>query len=187
MDFRRCECAKAKILTLRLAVIPELFREASFDSYYPGNQRQERALSLMQTDPGASWYLTGSYGSGKTHLLYAQYRELVHVGRTRCLVRTTRELVAELKRAELDDSFVSPVIIAAENPEPFHLFSDDIDKLKVTDFKIEVLFDLIDSLYRRKHCLTATSNYSMRDLVQQERMHPAIVRRLDDICRMVDL
>jgi DNA replication protein DnaC len=54
---------------------------------------------MMRTEPGASWYLTGAYGSGKSHLLYAQYREFVHAGRIRCLIRPTRELVDELRRA----------------------------------------------------------------------------------------
>ena len=63
-------------------------------------------------------YLTGAYGSGKTHLLYAQYREMVLAGKIRCHVRTTRELVEELRRAEFDEDFVSPVIAAASKPEP---------------------------------------------------------------------
>ena len=48
-------------------------------------------------------------------------------------------------------------------------------------------FDLVDSLYRQQHGLTVTGNYSMRDLVEHERMHPAIVRRLDDMCRVVEV
>jgi hypothetical protein len=31
--------------------------------------------------------------------------------------------------------------VSAGSREPFHLFWDDIDKLKPTDFKTEVLFD----------------------------------------------
>ena len=131
--------------------------------------------------------LTGAYGNGKTHLLYAQYRELVTGGQVRCHVRTTRELVEELRRAEFDEDFVSPVIAAASRRVPYHLFWDDIDKLKLTDFKTEVLFDLVDSLYRQKHGLTVTGNYSMRDLVEHERMHPAIVRRLDDMCKVIEI
>lgn len=101
-------------------------------------------------------------------------------------VRTTRELVEDLRRAEFDEGFVSPVLAASSNPAPYHFLWDDIDKLKTTDFKTEVLFDLVDSLYRQKHGLTVTSNYSMRDLVEHERMHPAIVRRLDDRCRVIE-
>jgi DNA replication protein DnaC len=131
--------------------------------------------------------LTGPYGNGESHLFYAQYRELVHAGQTHSLVRTTRDLVDELRRAELEDSFVSPLIQSAKSREPFHLFWDDIDKLKVTDFKTEVLCDLVDNLYREKHELRVTGSYSMRDLVERKRMHPAIVRRPDDMCRLVEV
>jgi DNA replication protein DnaC len=132
-------------------------------------------------------YQTGAYGNGKTHLLFAQYRQLVTAGRVRCNVRTTRELVEELRRAEFDEDFVSPVIAAASRRAPYHLFWDDIDKLKLTDFKTEVLFDLFDGLYRQKHGITVTGHYSLRDLVERERMHPAIVRRLDDICKLIEV
>lgn len=184
---RQCECVAEKTRARYLALIPERFKDSSFESFKPHDPSQERALSLMRGNPGGSWYLTGAYGNGKTHLLYAQYRELVTASQVRCHVRTTRELVEELRRAEFDEGFVSPVIAAASRRMPYHLFWDDIDKLKLTDFKTEVLFDLVDSLYRQKHGLTVTGNYSMRDLVERERMHPAIVRRLDDMCKVVDL
>lgn len=106
-------------------------------------------------------------------------------GKTRCPVCTTRDLLEELRRAQPDDGYDSPVIAAASSSAPCHLFWDDIDKLKLTDFKTEVLFDLVDSLYRQEHGLTVTGNYSMQELVERERMHPAIVRRLDDMCRAV--
>ena len=46
---------------------------------------------------------------------------------------------------------------------------------------------MVDALYRQNHGLTVTSNYSLRDLVEHERMAPAIVRRLDDMCRVLEL
>jgi DNA replication protein DnaC len=181
------QAQKEKIRTARLSVVPERFKDSTFESYCPNDSKQERALALMLEDPKGSWYLTGSYGSGKTHLLHAQYREMVLAGKTRCHVRTTRELVDELRRAEFDENFISPVIVAASKPGSYHLFWDDIDKLKPTYFKTEVLFDLVDTLYRQKHGLSVTSNYFMRDLIERERLHPAIVRRLDDMCRVVAL
>jgi DNA replication protein DnaC len=187
IGLKRCECVKEKIRTARLSVIPERFKATTFESYRPRNPKQQRALDLIRMDSAGSYYLTGSYGSGKTHLLYAQYRELVLAGKIRCHVRKTRDLVEELRRAEFDEGFVSPVLAASSGSAPFHLFWDDIDKLKPTDFKTEVLFDLVDSLYRQNHRLTVTSNYSMRDLVDRERLHPAIVRRMDDICRLIEL
>jgi DNA replication protein DnaC len=182
-----CECAIAKKRVQRLSAIPDRFRDSTFESYRPRNHRQEKAFFLMRGEPAGSWYLTGSYGSGKTHLLYAQYRQVALDGKIRCHVRTTRDLVEELRRAELNEDFVSPVMAAAPRPGRYHFFWDDIDKLKPTDFKTEVLFDLVDTLYRQKHGLTVTGNYSMRDLIEQERMHPAIVRRLDDMCRVIQI
>jgi DNA replication protein DnaC len=88
---------------------------------------------------------------------------------------------------ELENEFVSPVMAAAYSCKPYHLFWDDIGKLKPTEFKTEVLFELVDALYRRKHGLTVTANYSLKDLVERERMHPAIVRRLDDMCRVIQI
>ena len=187
IGLKRCECVKERIRAARLAEIPERFRESSFETYRPKNRKQEWALAQMREDPGGNFYLTGSYGSGKAHLLYAQYRAMVIAGKTRCHVRTTRELVEELRRAEFDDGFVSPVIAAASKPDRYHFFWDDVDKLKPTDFRTEVLFNLVDSLYRQNHGLTVTSNFSMRDLVERERLHPAIVSRLDNMCRLVEI
>ncbi len=185
IGYRQCECVKARLVAGRLAAIPALFREATFESYHARNLQQERAVALMRNLPEGSFYMTGHYGSGKTHLFYAQYREMAVAGKTLCHVRTTRELVEELRRIELDSEFVAPVMAAAYSYAPYHLFWDDLDKLKPTDFKTEVLFELVDALYRQKHGLTVTANYSLQDLVERERMHPAIVRRLDDMCRVI--
>jgi DNA replication protein DnaC len=184
---RQCECVSERARAHYLELIPERFKSSTFESFKPRDAKQTRAISVMRKEVGGSWYLTGAHGNGKTHLLYAQYREIVISGKARCHVRTTRELVEELRRAEFDEDFVSPVLAAASKPAPYHLFWDDIDKLKMTDFKTEVFFDLVDSLYSQKHGLTVTGNYSMRDLVEHERMHPAIVRRLDDVCRVLEL
>jgi len=187
LRYRRCECVKARLVASRLGTIPALFREATFPSYQARNVQQEQAVALMKNLPEGNWYLTGHYGSGKTHLFYAQYHGMAVAGTVRCHVRTTRELVDELKRVELESGFVSQVMAAAYSSAPYHLFWDDIDKLKPSDFKTEVLFELVDALYRQKHGLTVTANYSLQDLVKRERMHPAIVRHLDDMCRVIQL
>jgi len=184
---RQCECRRNGTLERCLTQIPARFRDSSFDSFKPRDRQKEHVLSLLRGNPRGSWYLHGAYGSGKTHLLYAQYRVLATSARVPCHVRTSRELVEELRRAEFDEEPGSPIMTAVTRREAFHLFWDDIDKLKLTDFKSEVLFDLVDSLYRHNHGLTVTSNFSMRELMERERMPPAIVRRLDDMCTAVEL
>jgi hypothetical protein len=39
----------------------------------------------------------------------------------------------------------------------------------------------------RKHGLTVTGNLTLRDLVDRERLHPAIVRRVDDMCAVLEV
>jgi hypothetical protein len=67
----------------------------------------------------------------------------------------------------------------------FHMLWDDADKIKVTDFKMEGIFELIDGIYRHEMPLSITSNYDLNEL--QEKLSPAICRRIDDICVRIEL
>jgi hypothetical protein len=53
--------------------------------------------------------------------------------------------------------------------------------------KTDVLVGPVDTLYRHKHGLTVTRNYSLPNLVDRECLHPAIVRRLDDMCTVLEV
>lgn len=95
------------------------------------------------------------------------------------------ELLADLRSAELDADHFCEVRHRVKYEDRFHLFIDDVDKFKPTDFKSEALFRLIDTIWNRKLSLTVTSNYSLTEL--QEKLDPAVVRRLDDICQALDM
>jgi len=43
----------------------------------------------------------------------------------------------------------------------------EANPLKTTDFNTGVLFDLVDTLYRRRHGLLVAGNLSLRDLVDR--------------------
>jgi DNA replication protein DnaC len=128
----------------------------------------------------------GPYGSGKTHLAAAIYAREVACDQP-VYWASMAELLAEFRQAEMDSEFYSAARDRARHWSACHFFIDDIDKFKVTDFKFEVLFDFFDTLYRRKLRLTVTSNLSLRQLIEMERLHPAIVRRIDDMCKVVEL
>jgi DNA replication protein DnaC len=182
----RCECQKQKIIREKLSQIPERFRTASFANYSPTDNRQAQALALISGEFTGSYFLYGDYAHGKTHLATAQYAKLVQIERS-CLFLTMGELISELRRAEMDGDYFCLVRQRARYMERFHLFIDDIDKFKVTEFKFEVLFDLIDTMYKRNLGLTVTSNYSLRELSNSGYLHPSVVRRLDDICKAVEV
>lgn len=182
----RCECRRQKIITEKLGRIPERFRSSDFQNYVPIDSAQERALAMMTSGLTGSFFIHGDYGRGKTHLATAQYVRLVQAEKP-CLFLGMSELISELRQAEMDVDFFCLVRHRVRYAEDFHLFIDDIDKFKVTDFKFEVLFDLFDTIYKRKLGLTVTSNYSLRELGYRELVHPSIIRRIDDTCQAVEV
>lgn len=182
----RCECQKRKAVAEKLRKIPERFKDSTFANYVPENGRQVEALAKISSDFTRSFFIFGDYAHGKTHLATAQYRTLVAIERG-CEFLTMAELIGELRRSEMDAEYFCTVRQRVRSAEKFHLFIDDIDKFKVTDFKFEVLFDLFDTIYKRKLGLTVTSNYGLRELSTSGAVHPSIVRRIDDICEVVEV
>lgn len=183
---KRCECQKRKVLNQKLSEIPSRFRNASLANYVPMDEVQQKALQAVSVKLSGSFFFHGSYARGKTHLATAQYIAQVQLERP-CLFLSMAELVSELRKSELDSDYFCVVRQRVRHADPFHLFIDDIDKFKATEFKTEVLFDLFDTLYKRELGLTVTSNYSLSDLQASESLHPAIVRRIDDMCQAVEV
>ncbi len=181
-----CDCQKQKARTQKLAVIPKRFQDATFASYVPGDARQRSALSKVSSEITKNFFIHGQYARGKTHLAISQYRKLIEIERP-CALFSMAELLQELRRAEVDSDYFSQVRHRVRHADPFHLFIDDIDKFKVSDFKAAALFDLIDTIYKRNLGLTITSNYSIQDLGESGRVDWSVLRRIDDICEVVEL
>ena len=189
------ECLEREIARKVALSIPARFRDQTFETYQPRNKLQVEALKRMSDEgPGeiGSYFLVGPYGCGKTHLLYSQYRNL-SIGEPNFdliyFFRTTHELLAELQSDQLEAAnsriLLSLQLTRFRDPSEVHLFWDDADKFKVTDFKLEMLFHLVDLIYRTNAKLSVTSNLDLLEL--QEKLSPAICRRIDDICEKVKL
>lgn len=183
---RQCDCRRDARRKAKLEAIPERYRESCLENFEIRSSADADATALIREKPVGSFFLYGDYAIGKTHLMYTQYRFLVE-SEVPTLVFSMADLISELRRAECDAEYFSVVLDRVRYCEHFHLFLDDIDKFKVTDFKYEVLFDLIDKIHKRRLGLTVTSNYSLRQLDEYEKLHPAIVARLDQICVAVRL
>lgn len=178
----RCDCAKRRIIESKMSHVPPRFRGCTLGNYVPSDDVQVQALGTIQANLGRSLLLWGSYGRGKTHLAVAQYRELVIAGQS-VAWRSMSELMSEITAAVVRDEH-SIVLDRVRYADSFHLFLDDIDKFKPTEFKSEALFDLFDTLYRRNLSVTVTTNLSLQTLIE-EKVNPAIIRRLDDMCLAV--
>lgn len=200
---KRCECRKQAIAKAKLSAIADEFPEFAGAQLHPftaKNPGQRDAHAIITSDPLKSYFLHSTYGRGKTFLLVAQFRYLIDKG-IPCAIRTSKQLVDELKKAELSqgldaEPYISPVMDAAANYEKFHLFWDDCEKAAArTDFRQEAIFDLVDTLYRRKLDLTITSNLPIFDPNANDakptdlrfKLGNATVRRINDMCRKIQL
>ncbi len=196
----RCECMQRRIAASRLQTIAKewtKYIDADLDVMTPRSSRQAAAIAAIKANPAGSYYLWGSYDAGKTHLLIAQYRILA-LRRHNCLVRSGRQLVEELRRAEIEprdgeQRFISPVLQATYSADQFHLFWDDINKADArTGFRAEALFDLLDTLKRRELAVTITSQRPLIDLKGEVAdlrtvIGHAAVARIDAMCTKIQL
>lgn len=204
----RCECQKRKITAARIAEVlsgwPE-YAKASLESYSARSIGQENAFRSIAENPTGSYFLFGSFSRGKTHLMIAQYRYMAMRG-SKCLLRSARELMEELRKAEVapdtgHEPAESPVLKMINVANSGHLFIDDIDKAPArSSFRVETLFDLFDTIKRRQIGLTVTSNLplwrkkeekfkdpkkplqDLRDLLTEQ-----VVSRLYAVCRPIEI
>lgn len=184
----RCECLKRRIADERVREVLRdwpAYAEADLDTIEPRDLGQRTALNALRADPGGSYFLHGSFSSGKTHLLVAQYRHAALTGAP-CALRSSKQLVDELRKAEMDPEYASPVLRGVNLGERFHLFWDDMDKAPArTEFRQEAVWDLLDTIARRNLRLSVTSNLSFDKLAPSGTATHPIVSRLDRICTPV--
>lgn len=191
---RQCKCAKERILKARIRTILEdwkEYQEASLENFKPRSAAQERALEVLRDKPHASYFIKGIYKQGKTRLMICQYRRMAEEG-IPCVLRTAKDLVDELRKAETpaievgSTPFDSPVLKLVNLSPTGHLFIDDIEKAGIrSGFRAESIWNLFDTMKRRKIGLTFTSNMPMKHpsrpcLVSE--MTNEVVSRLDQLC-----
>lgn len=191
----RCLCwYRARALRL-LEKIPPRFRKATFKSYEPTCAKQEKAKAAMVANPAGSYLLTGQVNEGKTHLLMAQYRELVRARRFDVVLVTDVEFARWARKSVGDETFRPPLSLDdLEKMKTFHLFLDDLGKSKCSQFLRAMLFELVNLCYVKNAGITVTTNLSIEALANwvdgREEEYTGhgdgVVRRLEDICEVVE-
>jgi DNA replication protein DnaC len=190
---RQCKCQLKRIAATRLREMlegwPE-FRDARLEAMEGRSPQQMAAIGRVRNAPLGSYYFHGIYRGGKTHLMIAQYR-LAALGGIPCLLRSSRQLADEMRKAEMSppagqEPFESPVIRMLSSPKHCHLFIDDIEKTPArTDFRAEVAFHWLDLVKRHQHGLTLTSNLPLQSLTSL--IGDAAVARIDQVCELVEV
>ena len=182
----RCTCLKNKI---KASVLGRNFSDCSFNNFIGQTKKQTEAANKIKQKLNGSYFLGGNVRTGKTHLLSCQYADLLDSGHTELVYTTEYQLYTDLLKAISDKEFI-PIITASKIAESqgLHLFIDDIGKLKCSDYFCQEMFGIIDNIYKNNFKLSISSNYPLNSL---KGYYPAsgdaIIRRIEDICEIIEL
>ena len=146
---RDCECMERRrqMRNLERSGLKSLAERCTFDTYEtPGKEQKhakEKALQFLQS-PGSWFVISGSSGSGKTHLCTAMCTELIKRNR-KVLYMRWREAVPKLK------ALVTISDLYEKEIEQYKLvdvlYIDDFFKGNVTQADINIAFEIIDHRY----------------------------------------
>lgn len=177
-----CQCHFRK---LKEMFFGKEFVDKTLENYIPKNNLQLKAKEQLTKEPLKSYFIFGEVGTGKTHLiagLYDKYWDLSTWHETS--VWKELDLIRDLRLFELGKIQINIFQeIRLGNIKRF--FLDDIAKTKMTEFQLQELFGIFDDLYRFQCQIVITSNHNLEYLTNI--LGGAIVRRIDDMCEVVEL
>lgn len=163
------------------------FKDRTFDTFEV-NADTERAYKICKKfadresyKDGKGILLSGSYGTGKTHLMASVTNRLLDRG-IPCLFDTfsghTASLIEEFNNGEprkyLNLMKRVPVLVI-----------DDAGKEKVSEWSQSVMYDVINTRYESYKPILITTNFSHDDLMRY--LGGAIYSRLKEICYAAEL
>lgn len=197
---RVCECRRKRIREAEFNKIPPGFRDFELETLKgKGSPMQQKVIDAMRADPTRSFFLSGTFGCGKSLLMWTLYRHLLEGKGRRIVACTLTELLNEYKaliHASRNDSDpIPPQLCASELKQtdvPYSIFLDDIDKARPTEYAAEQFFEIANAIYDFKHQIVVTTNLGVGALTEHfNRADPryggAIVRRLIDNATVVEM
>lgn len=122
-------------------------------------------------------FLTGGYGTGKTHLVSAIANQLMYGG-TPVICMTMIDLLAKVKSSfDRDEAATEAEIMKLYEEIPL-LIIDDIGSEQPTEWGITHIYQIINARYEAYMPTIVTTNYTGDELVR--RMTPSINGRMGD-------
>lgn len=159
--------------------IGKRFQSRTFENFEGGGDVYEIALEYadsFETNAGEGLILTGTVGTGKTHLAAAIVNRVVQMGIPARFL-TSIELFETLKdfsQETLQKIKTVPLLVI-----------DDLAKEKETDWNREKLFEVINSRYENCLPVIITTNATPGEL--EESVGKATFSRLAEMCRWVSM
>jgi DNA replication protein DnaC len=207
-----CKCKKLKYFYERFdSSVGEKYRDISLLSLQPSDKsvlslaRQGKLLEKLRSNPEGSYAFFGPSGTSKTTFLIALFRRALAADTEVIFKNPGADIPATVFRVNIKrlmDNFVSeainaegrlPLEISAEKIRKLaakgyktHLFLEEFDKVRYSEFKANCIFELLDTLYENDGQLVLTSNFSKDKFSNLfgEVIGPTILRRITEMCKV---
>lgn len=198
---RQCECLKAKFRQRKLDRIPAIYDGLTLATITPDASRYHRQAELiaaLRANPEISIAFTGnltgdepasdlSNRTGKSLMGWLLYREAIERGQ-KAYGFFLPDLLKQFQTWELDPEKmpeVTPFDLQQRHTKYF-LLLDELDKARPSEFRAEMLFQLIEAAHSFKHQLVITTNYTLDGLSRYWSRNgvsygPAIVSRIKEM------
>ena len=139
-------------------------KDKTFENYNAGVPELvvAEAMAILAVKTGKNLVLAGRAGTGKTHLATAIAIEVMKAGR-QARVTTANEMLDRICQAYRDNA--DPLGVLLKYKRVPVLVIDDWDKAKMSDARLDYLYQIIDYRYERGlQTIVTTNAYSMNEL-----------------------
>ena len=170
----RCPCVRrAREATLSArAQIPELFREADFNNFYPGSPREnptahEELVKVMLAAkaysrdypslPQLGLLIQGPTGVGKTHIAIAVLRRLLARG-FECVFFDYQTLLDSIRQSYNPAAGATDKQVYKAALDTEVVLLDDLGSHRVTDWVEDTVTAIINHRYNERKALIVTTN-----------------------------
>jgi DNA replication protein DnaC len=192
-----CQCLEPKRAEFILNQMPALYKTADLSNIQPWShkhKKQETILKEIKANPFASYLFLGNSGVGKSFISWALWKNAALSGR-RAIATTAAELMREYRHLEVQSDAVRPKVLPtdlAQDQFKYTLLLDEIEKIRVSVFSMEKLFELVKNAVDYGHQLVVTSNMRDSELKRtfgqiDEVWGSAIMRRLVENTTIVEM
>ena len=179
-----CSCLILKTYYREIAKIPKKFRHVRLDTLAPSPlsrmslTKQAELIELLKENPEGSYLFWGDSQAGKTHMTTALYQHRLWSWASASLQLrdcpiwrvNTGVLLDQWVRRSTDEEAPLPDVRefqirnrAREGEKPC-LILDELERFKPSEFKLNKLFELVNTIYEVEGQVIATCNASPEEL-----------------------